>query len=222
MENEMATVDVCDWGLMGYREAWDLQKYLFASLIAQPEGREVVALVEHSAVYTLGFHGNADNMLASESRLRSLGAECIRIERGGDITYHGPGQLVVYPIINLHRHKLGVKTYIELLELSVIELLRRYGIEATSNTDAIGVWIDWGKLTARKICAIGVKVSHGVTMHGLALNVNTDLSAFGLINPCGFIDKGVTSISRELGHEADFEKVKSDFAEIFVSKLCKL
>lgn len=215
-----------DWGRIAYREAWDRQKEIFNALIDDrevdvPSVPERVVLVEHDPVYTLGFHGNADNMLASEERLRRLGAECIRIERGGDITYHGPGQLVVYPMLNIVRRGLGVKKYIELLENAVIELLHTYGIESSSNGDAIGVWLDWGMPGARKVCAIGVKVSHGITMHGLALNVTTDLNAFSEINPCGFTDKGVTSIARELGtvSESLFDEVKSRFAEILLRKL---
>ena len=177
--------------------------------------------MEHKPVYTLGFHGNAANLIASEERLRSMGAECIRIERGGDITYHGPGQLVVYLFINLVKHGLGVKKYIEMLEESVREVCASYGVETTSNNDAIGVWIDWEKPTARKICAIGVKVSHGVTMHGLALNVNTDLSAFSLINPCGFTDKGVTSLQKELGREVSMAEVKGRLLKVLASRLSK-
>lgn len=199
-----------DWGRCDYRGAWDRQLDIFHALQNEPEEYpERIILVEHNPVYTLGFHGNASNLIASEERLKAIGAECIRIERGGDITYHGPGQLVVYPIIHLIRRGLGVKKYIELLEASVRDVLSHYGIESTSNNDAIGVWIEWGSPTARKICAIGVKVSHGVTMHGLALNVNTDLSAFSLINPCGFTDKGVTSIARELGKEVSLSEVKA-------------
>lgn len=208
-----------DWGRCGYREAWRRQKELFNALIGCPEEEERIITVEHDPVYTLGFHGQHENLLASEKRLEAMGAECIRIERGGDITYHGPGQLVVYPVINLHRHGLGVKKYVETLERSVIELLGSYGVTASSNSDAIGVWIDWNCVAPRKICAIGVKISHGVTMHGLALNVNTDLSAFSLINPCGFTDKGVTSIERELGMRADFGEVRSRMAEILLRNL---
>lgn len=207
-----------DWGVMPYREAWERQKRLFGGLIADPESEEHIVLVEHPPVYTLGFHGDAGNMLASEESLRRHGAECIRIERGGDVTYHGPGQLVVYPVINLHRHRLGVKSYIECLESAVIELCASYGVQTTVAPGAIGVWLDWDTPRARKICAIGVKVSHGVTMHGLALNVNTDLSAFSLINPCGFKDKGVASLAVETGHPCDMREVKSRMAQILLEK----
>lgn len=207
-----------DWGLIPYREAWERQKENFRRLIADPSGEEIIAVVEHPAVYTLGFHGNAANLLASEQRLRAMGAECIRIERGGDITYHGPGQVVIYPIINLHRHSLGVKQYVTLLENSVIKLLAEYGIDATKSDD-IGVWIDRNGKNPRKICAIGVKISHGITMHGLALNVNTDLSAFTLINPCGILDKGVTSMQRELAHPLPLAEIKSRLSQILVAYL---
>lgn len=208
-----------DWGCLPYREAWDRQKTVFQNLIADPAADEIIAVVEHPPVYTLGFHGNENNLIASEERLLALGAECIRIERGGDITYHGPGQLVVYPLLNLRNHRLGVKKYIELLEQSVVELLGEYGITAGSNDNQIGVWLDWGKPEARKICAIGVKISHGATMHGLALNVNTDLSAFGLINPCGITDKGVTSMAREIGRDLDFGQVRKDLSRILLRRI---
>lgn len=213
-------INIQDWGKAAYRPAWQMQKCLFNYLIEDPlRHQENLVLVEHLPVYTLGFHGNKSNLLASEQRLSAMGAECIRIERGGDITYHGPGQLVVYPIIYLHRHHLGVKKYIELLEASVIELLDMWGIKATSNSDEIGVWIDRDTPEARKICAIGVKVSHGVTMHGLALNVNTDLEAFHLINPCGILDKGVTSMEKETGAPVDFSLVKKHLSDIILRNL---
>lgn len=213
-------IQIEDWNLIDYRSAWDRQLEIFHALQDNPDNTpERIALVEHKPVYTLGFHGNAANMIASQERLKAMGADCIRIERGGDITYHGPGQLVVYPLINLIRHGLGVKKYIELLESAVIETVAELGIKATSNNDAIGVWIDWDLPSARKICAIGVKVSHGVTMHGLALNVNTDLNAFSLINPCGFTDKGVTSISKEIGEQIDFQKVKDLLAANILKRL---
>ncbi len=208
-----------DWGHMPYREAWQLQKQRFNEMIEGTERVNAIFCVEHPPVYTLGFHGNAANLIASEARLTSLGAECIRIERGGDITYHGPGQLVVYPVINLRDFRLGVKKYVSLLERAVIDVLAEWGIAASCNDDAIGVWIDWGGLNPRKICAIGVKISHGITMHGLALNVNTDLSAFSLINPCGITDKGVTSMVKELGALLDMTKVKDRLSTILYKKL---
>lgn len=212
-------LSVEDWGTIPYREAWDRQKILFNNLIAKPHSDEYIVMCEHYPVYTLGFHGNKNNLIADANRLAEIGAECVRIERGGDITFHGPGQLVVYPIINLHLHKLGVKKYIELLESCVIKFLQHFGIRATSNNESIGVWLDWGNPAARKICAIGVKISHGISMHGAALNINTDLNAFKLINPCGIIDKGVTSLKQELGYELDMNEMKSIMSKILLDSL---
>lgn len=212
-------LSVEDWGTIPFREAWERQKILFNNLIADPFSDEYIVMCEHNPVYTLGFHGNEKNLIADEKRLADMGAECIRIERGGDITYHGPGQLVIYPIISLHTHKLGVKAYIELLENCVIKFLQHFGIHATSNNESIGVWLDWGKPTARKICAIGVKISHGITMHGMALNINTDMAAFNIINPCGIVDKGVTSLKQELGYELDMNEIKSLMSSILLESL---
>lgn len=198
-----------NWGYIPYREAWERQKAIFNALIADRTGEEIIAVCEHPAVYTLGVHGHESNLLVKPGP----DVEVVRIERGGDITYHGPGQLVVYPLIDLNRHKFGVKQYVELLERSVRQTLEQYGITTTSNDSQIGVWLDWGKPTARKICAIGVKISHGVTMHGLALNVNTDLSAFSLINPCGITDKSVTSLQQELGYLVNFEEVARNLSD---------
>lgn len=196
-----------NWGVTEYRDSWRRQKETFTALQSDPDAEERIVFTEHKPVYTLGFHGNEANMIASGSLLESRGAELVRIERGGDITYHGPGQLVVYPLIRLATHGFGVRQYVEWLESIVIETLSEFGIEASSNKDAIGVWLGWNTPMARKICAIGVKISHGVTMHGLALNVNTDLTAFSLINPCGFIDKGVTSVEAEVGHKVSIDDV---------------
>lgn len=209
---------VKDLGRVPYRQAWELQHRLVKEL-HDGHGQEQLLLVEHDPVFTLGFHGNAANMLLDESALAAKGIECIRIERGGDITYHGPGQLVAYPILDLRAHNLGVKAYVHLLEESVIRLLAEYVIRAARDSSAPGVWIDVATLRQRKICALGVKVSHAVTMHGLALNVNTDLTPFSYINPCGFVDRGVTTMALELGHPLDFAEVKDRFAAIFLSLL---
>lgn len=209
---------VKDLGRVPYRQAWELQHRLVKEL-QDGHGQEQLLLVEHDPVFTLGFHGNAANMLLDESALAAKGIECIRIERGGDITYHGPGQLVAYPILDLRAHNLGVKAYVHLLEESVIRLLAEYVIRAARDSSAPGVWIDVATLRQRKICALGVKVSHAVTMHGLALNVNTDLTPFSYINPCGFVDRGVTTMALELGHILDFAEVKDRFAAIFLSLL---
>lgn len=210
---------VVNWGIIDYQEAWDKQKELFHALIDNREGEEHIIVCQHNPVYTVGFHGNAGNMLADAATLEKAGARLVRIERGGDITFHGPGQLVVYPIIDIIRHHLGVRQYVEMLESCVRDTLSDYGIATTSNNDQIGVWLDWNGAAPRKICALGVKISHGVTMHGLALNVNTDLRWFRLINPCGITDKDVTSMARELGAEVNFQDVADRLVARLVARL---
>ncbi|MBO5836191.1 MAG: lipoyl(octanoyl) transferase LipB [Bacteroidales bacterium] len=210
----MTIIDT-DWGLISYQEAWDKQKSLFQErLTAKAQGDnhlpDVLVSCEHHPVLTLGKSGQIDNLLVSEQILRQRGVEFFQIERGGDITYHGPGQLVMYPIFDLQhfcsteaeagsRRGIGLKEYIWRLEEAVILFLKDFGIEAERLEGATGVWLDAHGPRARKICAIGVKASRFVTMHGLAFNINTDLSYFQLINPCGFVDKGVTSLQQELG-----------------------
>ncbi len=204
-------MEITDLGMRPYREVWALQHKLQSALI-EGKGPEHLLMVEHPPVYTLGCHGKAENLLA-ETLIATRGVECIRIERGGDITFHGPGQLVVYPVISLPEHGLGVKQYIHLLEQVVIDTANAYGIVCERDADAPGVWLGLNeKGKTRKICALGVKVSHGCTMHGFALNVNTDLSWFTLINPCGFSDRSATSMAAELGRSVDMEQVKSDIA----------
>lgn len=204
---------------MSYKECWDLQQSLFESRLnlrrggTQGEDCGTILTVEHPPVYTLGKSGKQSNMLISEAYLQSLGAEFFHIDRGGDITFHGPGQIVCYPILDIGNLGIGLRRYIECLEQAVIDTVAHYGIVAERLEGATGVWIcdrneagecrNW-----RKICAIGVRASHFVTMHGLALNVNTDLKWFTMINPCGFTDKGVTSISKEVGKVVDLEEVK--------------
>lgn len=200
-----------NWGIVPYAEAWNRQEQLFNELIeAKKDGQPYVnriIFVQHPHVYTLGKSGKEANMLLNEKQLELLGAQLFHIDRGGDITYHGPEQLVCYPILNLEDYNLGLKSYIHLLEESVIDVCKDYGIEAGRVEGATGVWLAIGTPAERKICAIGVRSSHFVTMHGLALNVNTDLRYFGYINPCGFINKGVTSIEKEVGHKVPFEEV---------------
>ena len=197
-------LEISDWRNVPYAEAWDRQTACFDALVhAKQVGEEYVnhiILCEHPHVYTLGRSGKEGNMLLSEEQLSAVGASLYHIDRGGDITYHGPGQLVCYPILNLEEFSLGLKEYVHLLEEAVIPAGR---VEK-----ATGVWLDGNSPRARKICAIGVRSSHYVTMHGLALNVNTDLCYFSYINPCGFIDKGVTSLQKELGKEVPMEEVK--------------
>lgn len=205
-------VEFIDFGKKGYRETWDYQEHLLETLIyAKLQGQTVsgqLIFVEHSPVYTIGKSGNVANMLLNPVQLAERQIECIKVDRGGDITYHGPGQLVVYPIIDLDRLGIGVKEYVHRLEEVVIRTIDDYGITGECLEGATGVWLESNTLQARKICAIGVKCSRSITMHGLALNVNTDLAYFNSINPCGFVDKGVTSIEKEVGHPVDFEKVK--------------
>lgn len=199
------------WGIVPYAEAWERQEQLFNELVqAKRNGQPYVnrlIFVQHPHVYTLGKSGKEANMLLNEKQLEKLGAQLFHIDRGGDITYHGPEQLVCYPILNLEDYSQGLKSYIHLLEEAVIKVCEDYGIEAGRVDGATGVWLAIGTPFERKICAIGVRSSHFVTMHGLALNVNTDLRYFGYINPCGFINKGVTSIEKELGHKVPFEEV---------------
>lgn len=200
-----------------YMEAWDIQKRTFAEVLSN-QTEDTLYLCEHPHVYTLGKNGNEKNMLVSEQFLKSVGATFHKIDRGGDITYHGPGQMVAYPILNIDRYGLSLKGYISLLEESIIQTVALWGISAGRKTGATGVWLSDGR-GERKICAIGVKASHFVTMHGLALNVNTDLRYFSYINPCGFTDKGVTSIEAETGNRIDMDSVKKRFTEIFCSLL---
>ena len=203
---------------MEYGECWDLQRSLCDALcrrkleksFAEGEPRGTILIVEHPAVYTLGKSGDEHNMLCTEEYLRSLGAEFYHIDRGGDITFHGPGQLVCYPILDLDAIGLGVRRYIEALEQSVIDLAAEYGIEAHRSEGASGVWVTQGKHLV-KLCAVGVRASHGVTMHGLAMNVATDLNWFHLINPCGFTDRGVCSLSTLTGRSVTMEEVKPKF-----------
>ncbi len=210
------TVEYRDLGVAEYKEVWDIQEELFGeSVKMRGRGEEnipnYILLVEHPHVYTLGKSGEEQNLLINAIQLQANNATFFHTNRGGDITYHGPGQLVGYPIIDILSLKLGVKEYIHNLEEAIIKTIAKYGIKGTRLDGATGVWLDIdapGK--TRKICAIGVKCSRHITMHGFALNVNTDLNYFNYINPCGFVDKGVTSIEKELGHKVDFEEVKKE------------
>lgn len=213
----MKEVLIRNLGVMAYGECWELQRSLFDALcqakaqksVSSDEPVGTILIVEHPAVYTLGKSGHEENMLLSEERLRSLGAEFYHIDRGGDITFHGPGQLVCYPIIDLDAIGLGIRRYIDALEQSVIDLAADYGIEAHRSEGASGVWVSRDGLT--KLCAVGVRASHGVTMHGLALNVSTDLGWFHNINPCGFIDRGVCSLCTLTGRDVTMGEVIPQF-----------
>ncbi len=200
----MIAPEVQNLGLIDYKQAWDYQEELFEGVIRSKLNGEVhpgyLLFCEHPHVYTLGRHGEQQNLLISDPFLESIHASFYRINRGGDITYHGPGQIVSYPILDLDACGLGIRTYIHTLEASVIAALEHFGIQAFRLEGITGVWVrDRATGTDKKICAIGVRASRGVTMHGLAFNVNTDLSYFKWINPCGFTDKGVTSMQEQLG-----------------------
>ncbi len=210
-----------DLGLIPYQQAWDYQETLFNQIIEQKLANEKLPVTEklvtdnyllfceHTHVFTLGKSGSEENLLANSIQLQAKQAEFIHTNRGGDITYHGPGQIVGYPVLNLDYFVKGVREYIEKLEESVILALKEYDIKAERLNGATGVWLDTtipGK--TRKICAIGVRTSRWVSMHGFAFNVNTNLGYFNLINPCGFTDKSVTSMEKELGGKQDMEEVK--------------
>ena len=192
-----------DLGRIVYAKALDIQTEKFNALLAakakREKGRNELLFCEHDPVLTIGKSGKDSNLLIPEARLQALGVSYYHINRGGDITYHGPGQITGYPIFDLETWHIGLKQYIYRLEETIIRFLALYGLKGERLEGATGVWLDpfvAGK--ARKICAIGVKSSRFVTMHGFALNVNTDLNYFHYINPCGFRDKGVTSIAQEL------------------------
>lgn len=209
-----------DLGRIVYEKALDIQTEKFNVLLAAKakgvKGRNELLFCEHEPVLTIGKSGKDSNLLIPEARLKALGISYYHINRGGDITYHGPGQITGYPIFDLETWHIGLKQYIYRLEETIIRFLALYGLKGERLEGATGVWLDplvAGK--ARKICAIGVKSSRFVTMHGFALNINTDLNYFTLINPCGFTDKGVTSLARELGENQDLEKAKRQLAALF-------
>jgi len=191
-------------GTVPYQPAWELQD----ELAEQRRGRRIgdrLLLVEHFPVYTIGRGGDASNMLASTERLREIGAELIRVDRGGDVTFHGPGQLVAYPIVEL-LDPLDLRRYVRILEAAVLDTAAVFGVEATRFDGRPGIWID----DQRKLAAIGVRVKRGVTTHGLALNVNTDLKWFDEMIPCGISGTEVTSLARELGSSVPMEAVEDE------------
>lgn len=221
----MEYVSIKHLGRTEYSEAWEIQKRLFAELLRQkhegaPE-EQYLLFVEHPHVYTLGKSGHESNLLVNEQFLKQIGATYFHTDRGGDVTYHGLGQLVGYPILDLEHIGVSLRDYIWSIEESIIRTVAEYGITADRLEGATGVWLDPHSPRARKICAIGVKASHFVTMHGFALNVTTDLSYFSHINPCGFTDKGVTSIEKETGLRPTLEEVEERFAAHF-SKILKI
>lgn len=206
---------VNDWGLIDYHIAESQQLELFEKKLeakAQKKSSEnYLNILEHNPVYTLGKNADEKNILPIA---RTSGASFHHISRGGDVTFHGLGQLVVYPIIDLQDFNMGVRAYVTALENIGIELCASYGIEAKASEEE-GVWIDLGTPKARKIMAIGIKVSRYITMHGIAFNVNTDLNYFSFIIPCGIPNKGVTSLQRELGKEVDMQEFKDRYVEVF-------
>ena len=212
-------------GLIDYKEAWDYQEKLFRTTVDHKikvrngESDEptinTILFCEHPHVFTLGKSGDKENLLLNADALAQNNAAYYEINRGGDITYHGPGQLVVYPIFDLDHFFSDIHKYLRFLEESVIQTLKEYGIESGRVDGMTGVWIDGDKPTARKICAIGVKSSRWVTMHGIGFNVNSDLSYFSHIIPCGIQDKAVTSMERELGRKVDM----TELSEILKQKI---
>lgn len=204
-----------DWGEIPYNDAWQrqeqmMQQQVTRKMVGLPTENTLV-FCQHPHVYTLGKSGKAGNMLYDDGTI-----PFVKTNRGGDITYHGPGQITGYPIFDIETFNLGLKNYIYNVEECIIRTIALYGIIGERLEGATGVWIEAHTPRARKICAIGVRASHFVTMHGFALNVNTDLSYFQRINPCGFVDKGVTSIAREVGHEVDYELVKQQLHQKFI------
>jgi lipoyl(octanoyl) transferase len=219
-------------GLIPYSEALDFQQKLFDELIhlkilneSLPQCEKLASynhliFCEHPHVYTLGKSGDESNLLIDAIQLKANNADFVKTNRGGDITYHGPGQLVGYPILDLEDMQLGTRQYIEKMEEAIIQTLGDYGIISYKKNDAIGVWLAANENESeRKIAAIGVKISRAVSMHGFALNVNTNLDYFNYINPCGFIDKGVTSIEKEIGFTPDYEVLKMKIKQNLAKKL---
>ncbi len=228
----MQTVNFIDLGLIDYKKAWDYQEEVFNKIVqtkvenrtALPDQQRPTSnyllFCEHPHVYTLGKSGHESNLLVNDQQLKEKNATYYRINRGGDITYHGPGQIVGYPILDLDNFFTDIHKYLRFLEEMVIRTLAEYGIESGRSKGETGVWLDAeDPLKARKICAMGVRASRWVTMHGFALNVNADLSYFGNIIPCGIVDKAVTSMDKELGIKIDQEevkeKLKKHFADLF-------
>jgi len=229
-------VEFRNLGLVDYKTAWDYQENLFEQIVSIKKNNkrqktrlatpDYLIFCEHPPVYTIGKSGKESNLLINEEGLKNRGASLYKINRGGDITYHGPGQLVGYPILDLDNFNLSIKKYIYKLEKALIRSLNTFGINSTRIDGATGVWLDAEHpLKARKIGAIGVRISQMVSMHGFALNVNTDLSYFNNIIPCGIQGKSVTSLQNELGRQVEMndvlEIVLKEFEEVFNTKIKK-
>lgn len=228
----MQKVKYTDLGLMDYKEAWDYQENLFSGIVktkvdnrSLPDNQQqptnnYLLFCEHPHVYTLGNTGDKEHLLINEQQLQEKKATYYKINRGGDITYHGPGQIVGYPILDLDNFFTDIHKYLRFLEEMVIRTLAEYNIVAGRSKGETGVWLDADNpLKARKICAMGVRASRWVTMHGFAMNINIDMDYFGNIIPCGIADKAVTSLDKELGHKVNEEevkeKLKKHFADLF-------
>jgi lipoyl(octanoyl) transferase len=226
-------VNFQDLGRKDYKETWEHQEQLFKSILdtkiknrredAGLETANHLLFVEHDHVYTLGKSGAFENLLANEGLLKKIGAAFYKINRGGDITYHGPGQITGYPILDLDNFFTDIHKYLRFLEDIFIKILADYGIKGERSAGETGVWLDVGTPFARKICALGVRASRWVTMHGFAFNVNTNLGYFDHIIPCGIDDKAVTSLAAELNREVDLDEVKAKikkyFEELFEAEL---
>ena len=222
-------VKITELGFLPYSEAWDIQEEYFSNTIAvKRQNRHLdssiltenhLLLVEHPPVFTLGKSGKIEHLLLKEEVLKSKGIAFFKTNRGGDITFHGPGQLVGYPILDLDNFFTDIHKYLRYLEEIIIKTLSDFGLNSARSDGETGVWLDLGTPFARKICAMGVRASRWVTMHGFALNINTDLSYFDYIVPCGIQGKGVTSIAKELKREVDPSIVKAavlkNFSEVF-------
>ena len=220
-------VRFADLGSWSYQRAWDFQESIFTEVVERKSANrklseeeriathDTLLFVEHQHVYTLGKSGDFGNLLADDDRLKSIGAEFYRTNRGGDITYHGPGQLVGYPILDLDEYFTDIHRYLRTLEEVIIATLADYGLSGDRSPGETGVWLDVGTPFARKICAMGVRASRWVTMHGWAFNLNTDLRYFEYIIPCGIKDKAVTSLQRELGRPIDEVEAKARVAGHF-------
>lgn len=214
----MVKVVFQDLGHIDYKQAWDYQEKLFDQIIAikrqnrkeetNLETQSYLLFCEHPHVYTLGKSGDEKNLLVNKEYLKSRGATFHKINRGGDITYHGPGQIVGYPILDLENFFTDIHKYLRFLEEAVILTLSEYGIKSGRSDGETGVWLESGTENARKICALGVRSSRWVTMHGFAFNVKPDLDYFGNIIPCGIVDKSVTSMEKELGKKVDIQEVR--------------
>lgn len=197
-------IKVKDLGVMGYRQAHELQLQCVQDQLAEKDGEQIL-LLEHPPVFTLGSSGKQDSLLKSAHDILGRGAEIVHTERGGDITYHGPGQLVVYPIVNLRRRKLSVTSFIEMLEEMMLLTVADAGVSANRDSRNRGIWVG-----DNKIGSVGIRVRHGISFHGLSLNVNLSLEPFAWIRPCGLFGVGVTSLAKELGRDVAMQEVKEN------------